>query len=109
MSVQIEEKPKTAPGADRTHPEPRQEALVFERSGKGKVGYALPPLDVPPVVALPSRLLREEIAGGTEITEVEVARHFTRLSRLNFSIDQNMYPLGSCTMKHNPRTNEEMA
>jgi glycine cleavage system P protein (glycine dehydrogenase) subunit 2 len=109
MSVQIEEKPKTAPAADRTHPEPRQEPLVFERSGRGKVGYALPPLDVPAAVAIPPSLLREEIAGGTEITEVEIARHFTRLSRLNFSIDQNMYPLGSCTMKHNPRTNEEMA
>jgi glycine dehydrogenase subunit 2 len=98
MSVQFEEKPKTAPVVDPTHPEPRQEPLVFERSGKGKVGYALPPLDVPPVVAIPSSLQREEIAGGTEITEVEVARHFTRLSRLNFSIDQNMYPLGSCSM-----------
>ena len=43
------------------------------------------------------------------MTEVEVARHFTRLSRLNFSIDEGLYPLGSCTMKHNPRTNEEMA
>ena len=109
MSVQFEEKSKTAPVADRTRPEPRQEPLVFERSGRGKVGYALPPLDVPPVVAIPPALLRQEIAGATEITEVEVARHFTRLSRLNFSIDQNMYPLGSCTMKHNPRTNEEMA
>jgi glycine dehydrogenase subunit 2 len=43
------------------------------------------------------------------VTEVEVARHFTRLSRLNFSIEQGLYPLGSCTMKHNPRTNEEVA
>ncbi len=106
MSVQVEEKTKAA---DPKHPEPRQEPLVFERSGSGKVGYSLPPLDVPSVVAIPPSLLREEIAGETEITEVEVARHFTRLSRLNFSIDQNMYPLGSCTMKHNPRTNEEMA
>src|SRR6266542_831974 len=107
MSVQVEE--KTIPAADPKRPEPRQEPLVFERSGGGKVGYSLPPLDVPSVVAIPPSLLREEIAGETEITEVEVARHFTRLSRLNFSIDQNLYPLGSCTMKHNPRTNEEMA
>ncbi|HTO89447.1 MAG TPA: aminomethyl-transferring glycine dehydrogenase subunit GcvPB [Thermoanaerobaculia bacterium] len=109
MPVEVEDKAKAAPAADPKHPEPRQEPLVFERSGKGKVGYSLPPLDVPAVVAIPPELLRGEIAGETEISEVEVARHFTRLSRLNFSIDQNMYPLGSCTMKHNPRTNEEMA
>ncbi len=93
----------------RLHPEPRHEPLVFERSGPGKIGYSLPPLDVPPRIALPEKLLRAEIEGETEISEVEVARHFTRLSRLNFSIDQGLYPLGSCTMKHNPRTNEEVA
>ncbi len=109
MTVEVEDKAKAAPAADPKHPEPRQEPLVFERSGKGKVGYSLPPLDVPSVVAIPPELLRGAIAGETEVSEVEVARHFTRLSRLNFSIDQNMYPLGSCTMKHNPRTNEEMA
>lgn len=107
MSLQVEEK-KPAP-VDRLHPEPRQEPLVFERSGQGKVGYSLPPLDVPDVTAIPRELRREEIAGETEITEVEVARHFTRLSKLNFSIDQKLYPLGSCTMKHNPRINEEVA
>jgi glycine dehydrogenase subunit 2 len=109
MSVEVEEKAGHAATADPKHPEPRHEPLVFERSGKGKVGYSLPPLDVPAVVAIPPALTRGEIAGETEISEVEVARHFTRLSRLNFSIDQNLYPLGSCTMKHNPRTNEEMA
>lgn len=111
MSVEIEEKaasPEPRLG-DRLHPEPRHEPLVFERSGKGKVGYSLPPLDVPETLGIPARLLREEIEGETEISEVEVARHFTRLSRLNFGIDQALYPLGSCTMKHNPRTNEEMA
>ena len=107
MSVEVEEKAAAAP--DRLRPEPRVEPLVFERSGEGKVGYSLPPLDVPETVAIPGALLRGEVAGETEISEVEVARHFTRLSRLNFSIDQNLYPLGSCTMKHNPRTNEEMA
>jgi len=107
MSLEVEEK-KPAP-VDRLHPESRQEPLVFERSGQGKVGYSLPPLDVPDVTAIPKELRREEIAGETEITEVEVARHFTRLSKLNFSIDQKLYPLGSCTMKHNPRINEEVA
>ncbi|MEP6995170.1 MAG: hypothetical protein ABI968_11660, partial [Acidobacteriota bacterium] len=107
MSTEIAE--PAAAGRDRLHPEPRVEPLVFERSGQGKIGYSLPPLDVPAAVAIPEALLRREIAGETEISEVEVARHFTRLSRLNFSIDQALYPLGSCTMKHNPRTNEEMA
>ncbi|HYB52509.1 MAG TPA: aminomethyl-transferring glycine dehydrogenase subunit GcvPB, partial [Thermoanaerobaculia bacterium] len=83
--------------------------LVFERSGEGKVGYSLPPLDVPDTIAIPERLRRSEIAGETQISEVDVARHFTRLSQRNFSIDQGLYPLGSCTMKHNPRTNEEVA
>ena len=107
MSVEIQEKAASADA--RLRPEPRAEALVFERSGEGKVGYSLPPLDVPAAMAIPEALRRSDIEGGTQITEVEVARHFTRLSRLNFSIDQALYPLGSCTMKHNPRTNEEMA
>jgi glycine dehydrogenase subunit 2 len=102
--------PAGAPAlGDRLHPEPRHEPLVFERSGPGKIGYSLPALDVPPALAIPEALRRGEIEGETEISEVEVARHFTRLSRLNFSIDQALYPLGSCTMKHNPRTNEEVA
>jgi glycine dehydrogenase subunit 2 len=107
MSVELEEKAPQL--GDAAHPERRHEPLVFERSGEGKVGYSLPPLDVPPVMAIPESLRRSEIEGETEISEVEVARHFTRLSRLNFSIDQALYPLGSCTMKHNPRTNEEVA
>jgi glycine dehydrogenase subunit 2 len=107
VSLEVEE--KTPLPGDPLHPEPRHEPLVFERSGEGKVGYSLPPLDVPEVTAIPRELLRPEIAGETEVTEVEVGRHFTRLSRLNFSIDQGLYPLGSCTMKHNPRINEEMA
>jgi len=110
MSAEIEEKASAAASAaDRRRPEPRHEPLVFERSGRGKVGYSLPPLDVPETLAIPPELTRSDIEGETEITEVEVARHFTRLSRLNFSIDQGLYPLGSCTMKHNPRTNEEVA
>jgi glycine dehydrogenase subunit 2 len=109
VSVEIEPKTDAAALGDRLHPEPRHEPLVFERSGKGKVGYSLPPLDVPDALAIPENLRRADVEGETEITEVEVARHFTRLSRLNFSIDEGLYPLGSCTMKHNPRTNEELA
>jgi hypothetical protein len=108
VSVDVEETAMVPPG-DRLHPEPRHEPLIFERSGEGKVGYSMPPLDVPAAVAIPPNLVRAEIAGETEVTEVEVARHFTRLSRLNFSIDEALYPLGSCTMKHNPRVNEEVA
>jgi glycine dehydrogenase subunit 2 len=107
MSVELEE--AGAAFSDRLHPETRHEPLVFERSGEGKVGYSLPPLDVPGMIALPERLTRTGVAGETEVTEVEVARHFTRLSKLNFSIDEALYPLGSCTMKHNPRVNEEVA
>ncbi len=107
MSVELEE--EAAQPRDRARPEPRHEPLVFERSGEGKIGYSLPPLDVPPALAIPEHLRRGPIEGETEISEVEVARHFTRLSRLNFSIDEGLYPLGSCTMKHNPRTNEEVA
>jgi len=107
VSVEIQEKASVP--QDRLRPEPRVEPLVFERSGEGKVGYSLPPLDVPDVCAIPGALRRADIEDETCVTEVEIARHFTRLSRLNFSIDQALYPLGSCTMKHNPRTNEEMA
>jgi glycine dehydrogenase subunit 2 len=89
-------------GADR-------EGLIFEHSKKGRRGYRLPALDVPESDAVPSSLRRGEIAGETEVSEVDVIRHFTRLSKLNVSIDAGLYPLGSCTMKHNPRINEELA
>jgi glycine dehydrogenase subunit 2 len=87
----------------------RDEGLIFERSRPGKTGYSLPPLDVPEKVAIPPELTRDSIEGGTEVSEVDVARHFTRLSRMNLGIEDGLYPLGSCTMKHNPRINEEMA
>ncbi|HET7453830.1 MAG TPA: aminomethyl-transferring glycine dehydrogenase subunit GcvPB [Thermoanaerobaculia bacterium] len=87
----------------------RDEGLIFERSRPGKRGYSLPPLDVPEKVAIPEELRRPDIDGATEVSEVDVARHFTRLSRMNLGIEDGLYPLGSCTMKHNPRINEEMA
>ena len=87
----------------------RDEPLIFERSRPGKRGYSLPPLDVEEKLAIPPELLRGEIEGETEVSEVDVARHFTRLSRLNLGIEDGLYPLGSCTMKHNPRINEEIA
>ncbi len=85
---------------------------MFERSSPGKIGYQLPALDVPavdPRAALGAENVRAEIAGFPEVSEVEVIRHFTRLSTWNYAIDLGMYPLGSCTMKYNPRINELVA
>jgi glycine dehydrogenase subunit 2 len=89
-----------------------RQGLIFEHSKKGRRGYQLPDLDVPAKKLdelLDASLRREEITGETEVSEVDVIRHFTRLSKLNVSIDAGLYPLGSCTMKHNPRINEELA
>ncbi|MCY3757855.1 MAG: aminomethyl-transferring glycine dehydrogenase subunit GcvPB [Acidobacteria bacterium] len=88
------------------------EGLIFERSSPGRTGYDLPRLDVPPVdlgAALGADNLREPIPGFPEVSEVDVVRHFTRLAGWNYSIDAGMYPLGSCTMKYNPRLNERVA
>ena len=90
----------------------RNEALIFERSSAGKTGAELPPLDVPPVspeAVLGRDEVREEIDGFPEVSELEVIRHFTRLSTWNYAIDTGLYPLGSCTMKYNPRINEVVA
>jgi glycine dehydrogenase subunit 2 len=90
----------------------QNEALLFERSSPGKRAYQLPELDVPPVdaaEALGAENVRAEIKGFPEVSEVEAIRHFTRLSTWNYAIDHGMYPLGSCTMKYNPRINEVVA
>jgi len=90
----------------------RNEALIFERSSPGKSGVELPPLDVPAVAAeelLGAELVREAIEDFPEVSEVEVVRHFTRLSTWNYGVDTGLYPLGSCTMKYNPRINEVAA
>ncbi len=88
------------------------EPLIFERSSPGKNGYQLPPLDVPAVdaaSALGTENVRDEIEDFPEVSEVDVIRHFTRLSTWNYAIDLGLYPLGSCTMKYNPRVNELVA
>jgi len=88
------------------------ESLLFERSSPGKKAYQLPELDVPavdPEEALGAENVRAEITGFPEVSEVEAIRHFTRLSTWNYAIDYGMYPLGSCTMKYNPRINEYVA
>lgn len=84
------------------------EKLLFEHSDPGRKGYSLPALDVPAAV-LPAELCREEIAGFPELSEVDVVRHFTRLSSWNYGVDSGFYPLGSCTMKYNPKVNEAAA
>jgi len=94
-------------GKVRPHPT-QNEALVFEKSAPGKRAYKMPPLDVPAVdaKALLGEAHRESRAGLPELSEIEIIRHFTRLSTWNYAIDLGMYPLGSCTMKYNPRVNE---
>jgi glycine dehydrogenase subunit 2 len=95
----------------RHHPS-QNELLIFESSSPGKKAYQLPALDVPPVdaaEALGAGSVRAAIDGFPEISEVEAIRHFTRLSTWNYAIDYGMYPLGSCTMKYNPRINELVA
>jgi glycine dehydrogenase subunit 2 len=88
-----------------------EESLIFEKSVAGRRGYSLPGLDVPPEdlnKLVPAELLRSEL-DLPELTELDVVRHFTRLSQKNYSVDTQFYPLGSCTMKYNPKVNEEIA
>jgi glycine dehydrogenase subunit 2 len=84
------------------------EKLLFEHSEPGRKGYSLPQLDVP-VATLSDDLCRTEINGFPELSEVDVVRHFTRLSTWNYGVDSGFYPLGSCTMKYNPKVNEAAA
>jgi glycine dehydrogenase subunit 2 len=88
------------------------ERLVFEEGSAGRRGFNLPSLDVPKrelADVVDSALLRDRVAGMPELSEVDVIRHFTRLSTWNYHIDLGLYPLGSCSMKYNPRINERMA
>src|ERR1700739_2464758 len=86
----------------------QNESLSFEKSSPGKKGYRMPPLDVPMVnpESLLGEAAREDLGLLPELSEIEIIRHFTRLSTWNYAIDLGMYPLGSCTMKYNPRVNE---
>jgi glycine dehydrogenase subunit 2 len=93
--------PQPAPGRA---PEP----LLSELSVPGRVGQRLPAPDVPLAPLPPSGLLRETLP-LPEVSEPQVVRHFTRLSQLNYAVDTGFYPLGSCTMKHNPKIDDEMA
>ncbi|MBT2764644.1 aminomethyl-transferring glycine dehydrogenase subunit GcvPB [Paenibacillus sp. ISL-20] len=89
-----------------------EKALIFELSKPGRVAYSLPECDVPETDAaslIPEGLLRSKPAELPEVYEVDVIRHYTELSRRNFGIDNGFYPLGSCTMKYNPKINEDVA
>lgn len=94
------------------HPS-QNEALIFERSQTGRIGYRLPKLDVEAMnidEIVPAALRRDDdLADVPEVSEVDVVRHFTRISTWNYSIDLGVYPLGSCTMKYNSRLNEKVA
>ena len=97
-------------GKVRPH-QTQNEGLVFEKSSPGKCAYKMPPLDVPSVdtALLLGPAMRDKAAELPELSEIEIIRHFTRLSTWNYAIDLGMYPLGSCTMKYNPRVNEYVA
>jgi glycine dehydrogenase subunit 2 len=88
------------------------EQLIFEKGAPGRRAASLPTLDVPERVLddmIPAVLLRAEAAPLPEVSEIELVRHFTHLSQRNFGVDSGFYPLGSCTMKYNPKINEDMA
>ncbi|MCZ8523450.1 aminomethyl-transferring glycine dehydrogenase subunit GcvPB [Paenibacillus caseinilyticus] len=91
---------------------PELQPLIFELSRAGRTAYSLPPCDVPERSLhelIPQELLREKPPALPEVYEVDVVRHYTALSRRNFGVDNGFYPLGSCTMKYNPKLNEDAA
>ena len=88
------------------------ETLIFEKGAPGRRAANMPGMDVPTVALdelIPTGLLREEPAPLPEVSEIEVVRHYTHLSQRNFGVETGFYPLGSCTMKYNPKVNEDMA
>lgn len=88
------------------------EKMIFELSKKGRKAYSLPPLDVDDIDVreyLPEGYIRKDEVEFPEVSELDLVRHYTLLSKKNYSIDSGFYPLGSCTMKYNPKINEDMA
>ncbi len=101
--------PKSSPGTTGLL---LREQLLFERGVRGRSGASLPAAGVPeadPAAEIPKELLRGEIDGLPELSEPEVVRHFVRLSQWNYGIDSGPFPLGSCTMKYNPKSSEAIA
>ncbi|WHY12429.1 aminomethyl-transferring glycine dehydrogenase subunit GcvPB [Peribacillus frigoritolerans] len=90
----------------------QDQSLIFEISTSGRIGYSLPEMDVatiPLEEILPADYIREEEAKLPEISELDIMRHYTALSKRNHGVDSGFYPLGSCTMKYNPKINENVA
>ena len=90
----------------------RDERLIFEKTVEGRIGYSLPENDVPVVdleASYPGQILRKKAPEIPEVSEVDVIRHYTNLSKRNYGVDSGFYPLGSCTMKYNPKINEDIA
>jgi len=83
--------------------------LIFELSREGRCGYSLPANPYPKADVIPAALRRETSTGLPQVSEPEVVRHYNNLSQMNFGVDTGFYPLGSCTMKYNPKINEEIA
>ncbi|WP_179234451.1 MULTISPECIES: aminomethyl-transferring glycine dehydrogenase subunit GcvPB [Heyndrickxia] len=86
--------------------------LIFERSKSGRIAYSLPEMDVPEVDAFdifPPEYVRKQDAELPEVSELDLMRHYTKLSENNHGVDSGFYPLGSCTMKYNPKINETVA
>ena len=89
----------------------KYDKLIFELSRPGRKGYQLPAdnFGTDGLAAMPADLLRQNAPELPEVSELEVVRHYTNLSNKNFGVDTGFYPLGSCTMKYNPKINEEIA
>jgi glycine dehydrogenase subunit 2 len=90
----------------------QDQALIFESSTPGRIGYSLPEMDVPELdlsSLLPEGYLRSKEPELPEVSELDIMRHYTALSRRNHGVDSGFYPLGSCTMKYNPKINENVA
>ncbi len=90
----------------------KEKALIFELSQPGRVSYSLPELDVPEVELdqlLPKEMIRVKAPEFPELSELDLMRHYTELSHRNHGVDSGFYPLGSCTMKYNPKVNEDVA
>ena len=94
-------------------PQQRDKAkTIYEKSRPGRRAFTAPHTDVPDTPLdqlIPANLLRKEEARLPEVAEPELVRHYTRISKRNFDLDSGFYPLGSCTMKHNPRLHERVA
>ncbi len=91
---------------------PQYDKLIFELSSPGRFAFSLPEADVPVAdvkALIPAKYLRTKPAELPEVSEVDIVRHYSRLSQLNYGVDTHFYPLGSCTMKYNPKLNEDVA